>query len=133
CVTDEPRSLCRRPNLELLEALSALGADCAATGEEGYLPITIRGGKLHGGRVTISGARSSQYLSALLFLAPLIGEPLEITVVDDLKSQALVHVTLNVLREAGIIIEHDETLRHFSIAAGQAYQPREYIVPDDYH
>src|SRR6266480_2297369 len=131
-VTDHPQSLGRRPNRELLEALTALGADCAATGEEGYLPITIRGGKLHGGRVTISGARSSQYLSALLFLAPLIGEPLDIVVVDNLKSQAMVHVTLNVLEEAGIVVEYDETLRHFYIPAGQDYQPRQYVVPGDY-
>jgi 3-phosphoshikimate 1-carboxyvinyltransferase len=131
-VTDHRQSLGRRPNRELLEALTALGADCAGMGEEGYLPITIRGGKLHGGRVTVSGARSSQYLSSLLFLAPLIGEPLEITVVDDLKSQALIHITLNVLHEAGIVVEHDAALRHFSIAAGQYYQPREYSVPGDY-
>ncbi len=131
-VTDYPLSLGKRPNRELLEALTALGAVCVGTGEEGYLPITIRGGALHGGRVTISGARSSQYLSSLLFLAPLIGEALEIDVVDDLKSQALIHVTLNVLQEAGIVVEHDALLRHFSIAAGQEYQPREYSVPGDY-
>lgn len=131
-VTDHPQSLGKRPNRELLEALSALGAICTGTGSEGYLPITIRGGDLHGGRVTISGTRSSQYLSALLFLAPVIGEAVEITVVDDLKSQALIHVTLNVLKEAGIVVEHDAALRHFSIAAGQRYQPREYSVPGDY-
>ncbi len=131
-VTDHPQSLGKRPNRELLEALTSLGAACVGTGSEGYLPITIMGGKLHGGRVTISGARSSQYLSSLLFLAPLIGEALEIEVIDDLKSQALIHVTLNVLREAGIVVEHDARLRHFSIAAGQEYQSREYKVPGDY-
>lgn len=131
-VTDHVQSLGKRPNRELLEALNALGAVCEGTGAEGYLPVTIRGGSLHGGRVTISGARSSQYLSALLFLAPLIGEPLEIVVVDDLKSQPLVRMTLNVLREAGIVVENDETLRHFSITAGQSYQPRAYVVPGDY-
>src|SRR5947209_544506 len=131
-VTDHPQSLGKRPNRELLEALTALGAVCTGTGSEGYLPITIRGGDLLGGHVTISGARSSQYLSSLLFLAPVIGEAIEITVVDDLKSQALIHVTLNVLKEAGIVVEHDTELRHFSIAAGQRYQPREYKVPSDY-
>ena len=131
-ITDYAQSLGKRPNRELLEALTSLGAVCEGTGPEGYLPVTIRGGKLHGGRVTISGARSSQYLSSLLFLAPLIGEPLDIVVVDNLKSQALVHVTLNVLEEAGIVIEYDKTLRHFSIAAGQEYRPRQYVVPGDY-
>jgi 3-phosphoshikimate 1-carboxyvinyltransferase len=131
-LTDYPQSLGKRPNRELLEVLTSLGALCEGTGSEGYLPITIRGGHLHGGRVTISGVRSSQYLSALLFLAPLIGEPLEIVVVDDLKSQSMVRVTLDVLKEAGIVVEYDETLRHFSIDGGQSYQPREYVVPGDY-
>ncbi len=131
-VTDHPRSLGKRPNRELLEALTVLGAKCEGTGPEGYLPVTIRGGHLHGGTVSISGARSSQYLSALLFLAPLIGEPVEIVVVDGLKSQPLVHASLEVLQEAGISIEHDDALRHFTIAAGQRYQPRAYTVPGDY-
>ena len=131
-ITDHPQSLGKRPNRELLEALNALGAACEGTGPEGYLPITIHGGNLHGGRVTISGARSSQYLSSLLFMAPLLGENLDIVVVDDLKSQALIHVTLNVLQEAGIVVEYDSALRHFFIAAGQSYAPRNYIVPGDY-
>ncbi len=79
-ITDHPQSLGKRPNRELLEALNALGAACEGTGPEGYLPITIHGGNLHGGRVTISGARSSQYLSSLLFMAPLLGENLDIVV-----------------------------------------------------
>jgi 3-phosphoshikimate 1-carboxyvinyltransferase len=131
-VTDYPQSLGRRPNRELLETLELLGATCAGSGPDGFLPVTIHGGKLHGGSVSISGARSSQFLSSLLFLGPLIGEPLEIAVVDDLKSRMFINVTLNVLREAGIVIEHDDALRHFTIAAGQHYKPRDYIVPGDY-
>ena len=131
-VTDSPQSLGKRPNRELLEALTALGATCEGTGEDGYLPIRLHGGNLHGGRVKVSGQRSSQYLSALLYMAPLLNELVDIEVVDNLKSQAFIHVTLNVLQEAGIRISHDEALRHFSIEAGQSYQPRDYIVPGDY-
>ena len=131
-VTDHPQSLGKRPNRELLDALTALGVVCEGIGIEGYLPITLRGGTIHGGHVTISGARSSQYLSALLYLAPLIGEALEIEVVDGLKSQPLVHATLEVLQEAGVSIVHDEMLTHFAIAAGQHYSPRTYTVSGDY-
>ncbi len=131
-ITDHPQSLGKRPNRELLEALTSLGVACEGTGPEGYLPITLHGGRLHGGHVTISGARSSQYLSALLFLAPLLGEALHIEVVDGLKSQPLVHATLEVMQEASIHVEHDAILRSFSIAAGQHYQPREYVVSGDY-
>lgn len=130
-VTDYPQSLGKRPNRELLDALTHLGATCAGSGSDGYLPIAIHGGKLHGGKVTISGARSSQFLSALLFLGPLIGEPLDITVVDTLKSHLIAQMTLNVLQEAGIQIEQDEELHHFFITP-QSYQPRDYVVPGDY-
>lgn len=130
--TDHPQSLGKRPNRELLEALTVLGVRCEGTGPEGYLPITLYGGNLAGGRVAISGARSSQYLSALLFLAPLLKGGLEITVTDKLKSQPLVRATLKVLQEAGIVVEYDKTLRHFFIAGEQRYQPREYIIPGDY-
>lgn len=131
-VTDHPQSLGKRPNRELLEALTSLGVECEGTGPEGCLPIRLHGGKIRGGHVTISGARSSQYLSSLLFLAPFADDALEITVVDGLKSQPLVRASLEVLQEAGIVIEHDESLSRFFIAAGQRYQPREYVVPGDY-
>ena len=131
-VTDHPQSLGKRPNRELLEALTSLGVNCEGTGAEGCLPITLHGGKVRGGHVAISGARSSQYLSSLLFLAPFADDTLEITVVEGLKSQPLVRASLEVLQEAGIVIEHDETLSHFFVAAGQQYQPREYVVPGDY-
>ncbi|GAC1474084.1 MAG: 3-phosphoshikimate 1-carboxyvinyltransferase [Ktedonobacteraceae bacterium] len=131
-VTGYPQSLGKRPNRELLEALTALGVSWEGSGPEGCLPIRLRGGRIRGGRVTISGARSSQYLSSLLFLAPFADDALEIVVVDELKSQPLVRASLEVLREAGIVIEHDEALRHFFVATGQQYQPREYIIPGDY-
>jgi 3-phosphoshikimate 1-carboxyvinyltransferase len=131
-VTEYPQSLGRRPNRELLEALTALGARCEAADPEGYLPITVRGGRLRGGRVRVSGARSSQYLSALLFLAPLLEEPLVIEVLDGLKSEGMVRLTLRVLQEAGIELEYDAALRRFEIPAPQHYRPGVYSVPGDY-
>jgi 3-phosphoshikimate 1-carboxyvinyltransferase len=97
-VTNYPQSLGKRPNRELLVALEELGASYQSAGEEGYLPVTLYRNQLHGGSITISGARSSQYLSALLFLAPLLESGLEITVVDGLKSKPLVRATLEVLQ-----------------------------------
>ena len=131
-VTDHPQSLGKRPNRELLEALTTMGVICESEREEGYLPVTLHGAAIHGGHVTISCSRSSQYLSALLFLAPLLDEGVEITVIDEMKSQSLVRASLEVLSEAGIVIEHDDTLRHFSIAGGQHYLPRDYTIPGDY-
>ncbi|GHO45105.1 3-phosphoshikimate 1-carboxyvinyltransferase [Ktedonospora formicarum] len=103
-----------------------------AQGEDGCLPITLRGSGLHGGRVRISGARSSQYVSALLFLAPLLREGLEIEIIDGLKSQPFVRTTLEVLRDAGVRVQASEDLSQLSVPGGQGYQPRDYVLPGDY-
>ena len=130
-VTDHPDSLGRRPNADLLAALAQLGVRVEANGPDGLLPITLRGGPPAGGAVTVSGARSSQYLSALLYLAPLLSQGLRITVTDGLRSADLARATLRVLAEAGIAVAATPDLRSFTIAGGQRYRARDYTVPGD--
>ncbi len=76
--TDHPSSLGRRPNADLLAALESLGIAVESQGPDGLLPITLRGGPPRGGAVSVSGARSSQYASALLYLAPLLPDGLDL-------------------------------------------------------
>src|SRR6185437_2984973 len=90
--TSHAESLGQRPNGDLLAALRHLGVDVTARDVDGRLPITLRRGALHGGTVTVSAARSSQYISALLFLAPSIGEPLTITITDALRSASFIRL-----------------------------------------
>jgi 3-phosphoshikimate 1-carboxyvinyltransferase len=130
-VTDHPNSLGRRPNADLLAALAQLDIATEANGPEGLLPITLRGGPPAGGDISVSGARSSQYLSALLYLAPLLPQGLHITVTDGLRSADLVRATLRVLEEAGIEVEAAADLRAFTIPGGQRYLARDYSVPGD--
>jgi 3-phosphoshikimate 1-carboxyvinyltransferase len=129
--TNHPESLGRRPNADLLDALRALGIAVEARGPEGVLPIALAGGPPRGGAVSVSGARSSQYLSALLYLAPLLPLGLDITVTDDLRSAPLVRATLRALEEAGIRVEAASNLRHFSVPGGQIFQACVYDVPGD--
>ncbi|MBF6589160.1 MAG: 3-phosphoshikimate 1-carboxyvinyltransferase [Ktedonobacterales bacterium] len=134
--TDHPASLGRRPNSDLLTALATLGLQVEAQGTDGLLPITLRGGPLRGGpprggAVSVSGARSSQYLSALLYLAPLLPLGLEITVSGDLRSTPLVRATLRVLAAAGITLEAAPDLRRFRVPGGQRYRAGVYDVPGD--
>ncbi len=128
--TDFPESLGKRPNADLLEALAQLGV--RSESEQGRLPITLHGSALKGGEITVSGAVSSQYVSALLFLAPLIGEDVSIRVVNGLKSRPAIQTTLEVIREAGIKVDASDDLLCFSIRGGQAFQPRHYDVHGDY-
>ncbi len=128
--TAHAESLGQRPHGDLLEALEQLGV--RSESDNGRLPVVLRGGRLRGGRVRVSGARSSQYLSSLLFLAPLIDDPVEIEVRDHLVSQPLIRTTLEVMRQAGIRVEAAEDLLHFSIPGGQAYRPGEFTINGDY-
>jgi 3-phosphoshikimate 1-carboxyvinyltransferase len=128
-VTDRPDSLGKRPNGDILEALEQLG--CRSESVNGCLPITLYGGNLHGGRVVMSGARSSQFVSGLLFLAPLIGEPVEILVKDRLVSKAPVRQTLEVLANFGIRVSASEDLMRFQIQP-QRYTAGEYRVNGDW-
>jgi 3-phosphoshikimate 1-carboxyvinyltransferase len=95
------------------------------------LPITLRGGLPRGGAVSVSGRNSSQYLSGLLYLAPLLPDGLTISVIDGLRSQPLVRATLRALAAAGITVEAAPDLLSFHIPGGQSYQPRHYHIPGD--
>ena len=82
--------------------------------------------------MAISGARSSQYISALLLLAPLIGEPLTLQISDTLRSTSFVRLTIAMLAQAGVTVEHDADLRHMHIASPQPFQPRLWRLPRDF-
>ncbi len=130
--TPYPESLGRRPNADLLQALAQLGATVESQTSEGTLPIKIRGSQIHGGKVRISGKKSSQYISALLFLAPLLKEGLEIEIVDELTSASILDLTIQILEEAGITVITEERYRYYFVPGMQQYQPREYVIPGDY-
>jgi 3-phosphoshikimate 1-carboxyvinyltransferase len=130
--TPYPESLGRRPNADLLQALAQLGATIECQTAEGTLPIKMRGGQVSGGKVYISGKKSSQYISALLFLAPLLKEGLDIEIVDGLTSASFLDLTIQILNEAGISVLTEERYRHYVVPGMQQYQPREYIIPGDY-
>ena len=125
-----PDSLGKRPHQDLIDSLTSMGVEIEH--REGKLPIRIQGGKVKGGHIQVSGNISSQFLSALLFLTPLLNEDSEIEVLHDLKSKVVVGQTLEVLEKAGIVIHADEDYMRFRVPGNQSYQAREYIVQGDY-
>lgn len=125
-----PHSLGKRPHLDLIHALQMMGVTVAH--QDGKLPITVYGGQPHGGRIEVSGNISSQFLSALLFLTPLLAEDSEIFVRHDLKSKVVIAQTLEVIREAGVHIDARDDLMHYSVPGRQQYAPRTYVVQGDY-
>jgi 3-phosphoshikimate 1-carboxyvinyltransferase len=121
--------LCQRPMGELLEALGQLGVSAVSERGNGCPPVLVQGG-LRGGRARLSGAISSQYLSALLFIAPLAPEGAEIEVSGELVSRPYVDLTLEVLRDFGISY-YREGYRYFQLPGGQSYLPQDYEIEAD--
>lgn len=125
-----PESLGKRPHDDLIAALEQMNV--SVEHNDGKLPITIRGGNPRGGNIRVSGKVSSQYLSSLLFITPLLEEDSEIEVLDDLKSKVVVGQTLEVLEQAGIHVEASSDLMHYRVGGRQHYKPQQYIVQGDY-
>lgn len=84
----------QRPIKVLVEALRYLGADISYEGKEGYPPLLIKGKKLEGGRIEIPGDVSSQYISALLMIAPVMEKGLELKLTGEIISRPYIDLTL---------------------------------------
>jgi len=125
-----PQSLGKRPHDDLIAALQSMGVQIEH--QSGRLPITIRGGRPRGGHIRVSGSVSSQFLSSLLFLAPLLEEDSEIEVLHELKSKVVVGQTLEVLEQAGIAVEASPDLMRYRVPGRQKYRAQEYTVQGDY-
>jgi 3-phosphoshikimate 1-carboxyvinyltransferase len=95
-----------RPNHDLVEALVGLGASVRST-NDGHLPISIRGPEMAARSIRVKGDRSSQYLSALLQVAPLLPGGLELVVEGELVSRAYVDITLGEMFRFGVSVERD--------------------------
>jgi len=90
-----------RPIKLLVEALNTLGAQISYLEKEGYPPLRIQGCKLEGGHIDIDGGISSQYLSALLMVAPVMEKGLTLHIQGELISKPYVRMTLNMMRQWG--------------------------------
>ena len=142
-------SLGTRPNAGLLDALRQLGVECDSPTDAGTLPVTIRGGRariaahlerrrreegLAPGEpipVRVSGALSSQFLSSLLYLAPLVGERLVLEVTGGLKSAPLVALTRETIERAGVPLAPSDDLLRLVVEPGR-YAAREALVNGDW-
>jgi 3-phosphoshikimate 1-carboxyvinyltransferase len=91
-----------RPIKVLVEALQQLGAQISYENEEGYPPIRIKGQKITANKVNIPANVSSQYISALLLIAPKLENGIELTLVGEITSIPYIKMTLALLNEIGV-------------------------------
>ena len=98
----EPR-MRERPIGDLVDALRQLGVEMESTNDCPPVEIFARG--LHGGRTKVAGDISSQFLSALLMVAPYARYPVKIELTTDLNSKPYVDMTIAVMNDFGVEIE----------------------------
>jgi 3-phosphoshikimate 1-carboxyvinyltransferase len=91
-----------RPIQDLLESLSSLGVDAVSEDGNGCPPVVVAAAGIAGGEVSVRGNVSSQFLSALLMIAPYAKEPLHLDIKGELVSRSYVEMTLAVMRQFGI-------------------------------
>ena len=104
-IIDAAPRMRERPVADLLDALGQLGVHVEST--NGHPPVRVKGGGLAGGRAVVSGNVSSQFLSALLLVAPLARRPVELVVEGPLTSRPYVEMTVAAMAAFGVAVEHD--------------------------
>lgn len=125
-------SLRRRPMQPLIDALKQLKVKCFSAKGNGYPPIIVFGGLGIRGEASLPGNVSSQFISGLLFAAPLAKEDVKIKLTTPLESKPYVEMTLKILEKHGIYVSASNDKRFYFIPSNQAYKPFNHDVPGDY-
>ena len=127
-VIDGVARMRERPISDLIEALRAWGVTIES--ESDCPPVTVTSTGSFGGRSTVKGTASSQYLTGLLIVAPYADRETEIHIDGDLVSKPYIELTLDMMRERGVEGGH-EGYKVFRVAHGQRYKPGEYAIEAD--
>lgn len=127
---DGSRRMRERPMNDLIEALNGFGARVNPLRAHGRLPVEIEASGLPGGRTSITGNLSSQFLSALLMVAPNARSTVEIVVTTGLNSKPYVDLTLAVMSDFGVDIEREGYSRFKIHPAAYRPVPQYTIEPD---
>lgn len=119
----------QRPIGPLVDALKQLGARIDYLENEGYPPLFIRGGKLSGGQIEIEAGVSSQYISALMMIAPRLERGLTIHLKGDVVSASYIEMTLSLMNRCGADAGFDG--RQIRVSQGN-YDLEEFSVESDW-
>lgn len=118
-----------RPIRLLVDALTALGARIEYIEKEGYPPLRIFGSVLQGGEISLNGGISSQYISALLMVAPLMEKGLTLRLEGEIISRPYIYITLELMKQFGVSASWEgNTIQ----VAPQEYTPIPFTVESDW-
>jgi 3-phosphoshikimate 1-carboxyvinyltransferase len=120
----------RRPVAPLLESLRELGVESEV--QRNGSSVMVCGGGIRGGKTSIRGDISSQFISGLLFACPRAKEDTEIFVTTKLESRGYVEMTLEVLVKHGLEGAVNDDLTCLWIPSDQSYVPCDHTIPGDF-
>ncbi len=122
------QSLNKRPMQPLLKALKSLGAKCSSS--NGTPPISILG-KIKGGEVKISGNISSQFVSALMIIAPKLENGMVLNIQGELVSKPYVDATIMAMKKFNVKVEAEIPYKKYIIRP-QNYKSTTFAIPSDF-
>ncbi len=129
-LTGEPR-MKERPIGHLGDALVQLSADIEYLENKNYPPVKITGKNLTGSTITIDGSISSQFLTAILMVTPLLATDTKIQIDGELVSKPYIDITLDIMQRFGVNVQNNN-YKSFNVKGGQSYQALErYMVEGD--
>lgn len=126
------KGLEKRPVAPLLDSLKHLGAKAEVVKTGRKTSIRVEGGGLNGGKTTMPGDVSSQFVSGLMFACPLAKVDTFLTLTSPLESKSYVLMTENVLSKHDVKVDISEDFNRIKIAAKQTYHPVDGKVPGDF-
>lgn len=130
-MTGTPR-MCERPIGILVDALRSVGAEIHYLGKEGYPPTQLKGfSEQKSSEISIRGDVSSQYISALLMISPLLPNGLIINLLGEIGSIPYITMTIKQMEAFGVIVEADWDVKKLSVKA-QSYKPTSYQIESDW-
>lgn len=118
-----------RPIHPLVETLNVLGAEIDYLEKEGFPPLRIRGRKLRGGEVFVAGNISSQFISALLMVAPMMEKGLAMNIEKQVISRPYIDLTIGMMKDFGV---HTKWEDNKITVKPQKYKAVEYTVEQDW-
>lgn len=119
-----------RPIRDLIDGLNQISVSARAVNNNGCPPVEIKGGSVKGGSLRLKCRISSQFLSALLLIAPYTEDGLEIIVAEGPVSKPYVDMTVGVMEKFGVAVIRNGYDR-FTVHGGQVYRKGSYIVEPD--
>lgn len=123
-------SLRQRPMQDLLDSLKNLGVNVHSTKNDGKAPLIVEGG-FKGGKTSIPGNVSSQFVSSILIAGACSEEGVDLEVEGEFISRPYVDMTLDIMEKFGVKVDYDKTGSSFHVDP-QKYKGRDYTVEGDY-